>query len=53
MRQDTEVGTVVAAKDVKKEGPCSDRDTAAGGEPGAGKIGGGESGRFGKPVDYR
>ena len=44
MKGDKEMGTIVAAKGVEKEGMSGDGNTNAGGESDAGEFGAGESG---------
>ena len=53
MRQDMEVGTIVATEDVEKEGPHGDGDTAVNGESGAGELGAGESDRSREGREHR
>ena len=48
MRGDEEMGAIVTAEGVKKEGTSGDGNTNAGRESDAGEFGAGESGRVGE-----
>ena len=52
MRQDKEMGTIIAAQNVEEEGTSGDGNANTGGESGAGGIDAGESGRVWAGREY-